>query len=200
MKGGASLRLQWIPGHKDVPGNEQADKAAKETATLIGPIEKPQIRFLSAVSSRINLLLEQLWKSRWERSTKGRHLFNLTPKPTRAVRRLHAGVPKAHSSLSIQLRTGKVGFNAFLHERQVPGFISPRCDCDLGIMTVRHTLLICPRWRELRQRYLAWLKTSDIRQLLNTPKGLKAAVRFILATNLLPQFQRVAREEQEIRS
>ena len=67
-------------------------------------------------------------------------------------------------------------------------------------MTVRHTLLICPRWRELRQRYLARLKTSDIRQLLNTPKGLKAAVRFILATNLLPQFQRVAREEQEIRS
>ena len=66
-------------------------------------------------------------------------------------------------------------------------------------MTVQYVLLVCPQWKELRQRYLARLQTSDIRQLLNTPKGSKAAIDFVLATNLLPQFQRVAREEQAVR-
>ena len=172
----------------------------KEAATQISPSEKPQIRFLSAIYFLNKSLLEPTWKSRWERNLKSRHLFNLTPGPTRAVHKLHTGVLKAYSSLIVQLRIGKIGFNAFLHERRVPDAISPRCDCDLGIMTVYHVLLICPRWRELRQRFLAWLKTSDLRQLLNTTKGLKAVVQFTLATDLLPQFQRIAREEQENRS
>jgi len=30
---GATVRLNWVPGHKDVPGNELADSLAKE-ATL----------------------------------------------------------------------------------------------------------------------------------------------------------------------
>jgi len=101
----------------------------------IGPYEEPQVRFLSAVYTLDRPLLEQSWKTRWERSSKGRHLFHLIPEPTRAVRKLHAGVSKAYSSLIVQLRTGTVGFNASLHERRVPGVISPRCDCDFGTMS-----------------------------------------------------------------
>jgi hypothetical protein len=63
-------------------------------------------------------------------------------------------------------------------------------------MTVRHVLLTCPKWKGNRQRHLARLKTSDIRQILNTPDGSKAAAQFILATDLLPQFHRIACEEQ----
>jgi ribonuclease HI/exonuclease III len=192
---GVPLKLQWVPGHKGIPGNEEADKAAKESATLIGPHEKPSIRYLSAIYSLVRSLLGKVWKTRWKTSIKGRHLFELTPEPTRAVRKLHAGVPKAISALITQLRTGKIGFNAFLHNRRVPGFTTSRCDCDLGAMTVRHVLLTCPKWKGNRQRYLARLKTSDIRQILNTPDGSKAAAQFILATDLLPQFHRITCEE-----
>ena len=115
-----------------------------------------------------------------------------------ATRKLYAGAPKAHNALITQLRTGKIGFNAFLYKRKVPGFDHPRCACDLGTMTVRHVLLSCLRWRNLRQQHLARFKTSDIRQLLNTPDGVKATTQFILATNLLPQFRRIAREEQGV--
>ena len=142
---GVSLKLQWVPGHKGIPGNEEADKAAKESASLIGPYEKPPIRYLSTVHSLVRPLLEKAWKARWKTSIKGRHLFELTPEPSRAVRKLHAGVTKAISALITQLRTGKIGFNAFLHDRRAPGFTTPQCDCDLGVMTVRHVLLTCPR-------------------------------------------------------
>ena len=52
------------------------------------------------------------------------------------------------TSLLVQLRTGKIGFNAFLHARKVPMVLSPRCPCGTGAgaMTVRHVLLACPTW------------------------------------------------------
>jgi hypothetical protein len=139
------------------------------------------------------------WDSRWNGGKKGRYTYRLTPQPTLETRTLYADLPKGQGAVLAQLRTGKIGFNAFLYERRVPTVLSPRCACDLGTMTVQHILLICSTWTTLRSRYLAELKTLDIRKILNSIKGSKAAVQFILATNLLPQFQRVACEEQETR-
>ena len=176
MSNGAVLRLQWAPGHRDITGNEKADSAAKKAAKMIGPIKKPQIRYLSAVySTLVQPLVNQIWKARWAKSLKGRHLFHLTPEPTRATHKLYTGAPKAHNALITQLRTGKIGFNAFLHKRKVPGFDHPRSACDLGTMTVRHVLLSCLRWRDLRLQHLAQFKTSDTHQLLNTLDEVKAA-------------------------
>jgi len=66
-------------------------------------------------------------------------------------------------------------------------------------MTVLHILTVCPSWNHLRRRFLHSLRTTDIRKILGTPKGIKAAVRFTLATNLLAQFSRITCEEQEER-
>ena len=66
-------------------------------------------------------------------------------------------------------------------------------------MTVRHVLLSCPTWAAQRQQYLARLRTLDLKKVLGTPEGIKAAVEFILATNILAQFSRIAREEQDNR-
>ena len=66
-------------------------------------------------------------------------------------------------------------------------------------MTVRHVLLSCPTWVAQRPQYLARLRTLDLRKVLSTPEGAKAAVEFILATNILAQFTSVAREEQDNR-
>jgi len=84
-----------VIGHKGIPGNEEADKAAKGSAKQIWPYEKPRVRFSSAVYALDRPLLGQSRKTSWERSSKGRHLFHLTPEPTRAVCKLHAGVSKA---------------------------------------------------------------------------------------------------------
>ena len=67
--------------------------------------------------------------------------------------------------------------------------------CGYGIITVRHVLLSCPKWAAQRHQYLARLHTLDLKKVLNTSEGVKAAVEFVLATNILAQFTRVAREE-----
>ena len=196
---GREVRFQWIPAHRGTEGNEAADKRAKEMAEMIGPLNKAPIRYLSAVSSLLKGPSKASWDSRWNSGEKGRFTFRLTPQPSLATRRLYAGLSKGQSAILAQLRTGKIGFNAFLYERWVPTVLSPCCACDLGAMTVYHILLTCPTWTTLRSRYLAKLETSDIRKILNSTEGSKAAVQFTLATNLLPQFQRVACEEQETR-
>ena len=180
-------------------GNEEADKAAKAAAGFIGPCTRPPIRYLSAVCSAALRPAKALWEARWTHSSKGRYTFRLTPRPAPTTRMLYAGLSKGRSALATQLRTGKIGFNAFLHERRVPSVLTPRCQCGLGDMTVIHVLLACPSWSSLRRRFLNALRTTDIRKILGTPEGIKAAVRFTLATHLLPQFERLAQEEQETR-
>jgi len=197
--GSQNTRFQWVPGHKGVEGNEKADIAAKRAANAIGPHNRPPIRFLSAIYPSFKKRVKTEWEDRWTRSNKGRNLHRLSPAPSPATRMLFTRLPKAESTLAVQLRTGKIGFNAFLYERQVPSVPSPRCHCGLGSMTVLHILTVCPSWNHLRRRFLHSLRTTDIRKILGTPKGIKAAVRFTLAINLLAQFSRITCEEQEER-
>jgi hypothetical protein len=193
---GISTILRWIPGHSGIQGNEIADQIAGNATSLIGPHEEPAIRYLSAIKASVKARLLSQWESRWKECMKGRTSAYFTPEPSKAVRKLHAGRKKEMSSLLVQLRTEKIGFNAFLYERKVPTVLSPRCPRGSGAMTVRHVLLVCPTWSALRTRLLGELRTSDIRVILNSTTGATAATRFILHTNLLDQFRLVAREAQ----
>jgi hypothetical protein len=103
------------------------------------------------------------------------------------VRKLHAGRLKPESAILTQLRTGKIGFNAFLYERGVPGVWSGRCTCERGAMTVRHVLLICPTWQDIRQSI--GLLRKNLRWALTTREGASKAIKFILRTGLLEQFK-----------
>jgi hypothetical protein len=195
---GITLLLRWIPGHARINGNEIADSRAKQAAALIGPMGPPPIRYLSAVYGLLRQRTTAEWKRRWAQGSKGGHVRQLNAEPSRAIRTLHAGREKAHSSILTQLRTGKIGFNAFLYQRRVPTVYSPQCACGLGAMTVRHVLFTCPQWTELREEHIRPLRSTNLRTLLNSAKGCNAAVRFILRSQLLEQFKGIAREAPAI--
>jgi hypothetical protein len=104
----------------------------------------------------------------------------------------HKGLKKLESSLLTQLRTEKIGFNAFLYEMRVQEVLSPNCECASESMTVEHVLLKCPRWNAERAELIAPLRTSRITKILTTRAGGKAAVRLVQRTKLLSQFRAAA--------
>src|SRR5271155_1577615 len=53
------------------------------------------------------------------------------------------GASKVTSSLITQIRAEKIGLNAFLHNRQVPGYTAP-CNCGWPRQTAKHILWFCP--------------------------------------------------------
>ena len=151
---------------------------------------------LATVRKSIASLYRTGWKERWEKGKKGAHSRMLQPQLQRQVLALHKGLRRPQSSLIIQLRTGKIGFRAFLHQRRVPGRNDPNC-VGGEEMTVTHVLLKCAEWKELRDEALEGQKRSSLRELLGTRKGCLAAARLIQKTELLAQFQKVDLEGEE---
>ena len=104
---------------------------------------------------------------------------------------------KHESALLTQLRTGKVGFNAFLHSMRVPDVRGPECDCQEGDMTVEHVLLKCPQWNTERAELINPLRTNNLKRILTTKSGGKAATRFVRRIGILDQFRTVVEQRRE---
>src|SRR5438105_4116656 len=56
----------------------------------------------------------------------------------------HKGLRKHESSMLTQIRTGKVGLKAFLHQHWVPGILTPQCSCEEADETPQHLFVDCP--------------------------------------------------------
>jgi hypothetical protein len=67
-----------------------------------------------------------------------------------------------------------------------------------GAMTVKHVLLICPRWQHIRQEI--GLERRDIRWALTTREGASLVIKLVLKTGLLEQFQLYAGSVGKTRS
>jgi hypothetical protein len=87
------------------------------------------------------------WKDRWEKSDKGRAIATYYSQPTAEALELYRGRTKPFSSILVQLRTEKIGLNAFLKNARVPG-IEALCECQEEKETVEHFLFKCPRWED----------------------------------------------------
>ena len=100
-------------------------------------------------------------------------------------------IKKHESALLTQLRIGKVGFNAFLHSMRVPDIQGPECDYQEEDMTVEHVLLKCPQWNTERVELISPLCTNNLKRILTTKSGRKAATRFVRRIGILDQFRTV---------
>ena len=99
----------------------------------------------------------------------------------------HKMLRKAESSIAIQMRSGKIGLNAFLSRMKVPG-ANPDCECGWRKQDAKHVLLFCPRSREGRPRLLAEAGTEDFQTMLTSTRGVRAAARWMVKSRWLSSF------------
>jgi hypothetical protein len=108
-------------------------------------------------------------------------------------------LPKPLSSIIVQMRTEKIGLKWFLSQWKVPDVTSADCECGRGNQTVRHVLLACPMFNDLRRE--VWNEGTTrparmgLREILNTPKLARKAASFMIQTRLLGQFGAVLQNE-----
>lgn len=180
---GWNMRLQWLPGHVGVEGNEKADEQAKmatamevvgeeEATTSTGPtmtLVRRELRKAAAVefaSGKATGLKKVIWRYNPEGS-----------------RKRHRGLCRAQTSLLTQIRTGHCGVEEYRYQRTHN--TSPRCACGHPRETRWHVMLECPRWkeerRELRETIGRAAASTSIMLDSDHPPTTRAVLRFLAA-------------------
>ena len=217
-KRGCSVELQWVPAHMDVPGNEKADREAKEATgwrerithgrqterdtSITAPAILNPLRLLTAIKTAVKTRATEKWRKAWSDSKRGATLKIIQSQPSRDVLKLHENTQRWQSSLIVQMRTGKIGLRDFLFRRWIPGVEDGRCKCKEGLQTVRHVLTKCREFGDERKK--EWGSKAreaggeGVRLDDMLMKGVNAvrAARFMKTTGLLGQYQSVQEEDQ----
>ena len=83
---------------------------------------------------------------------------------------------------------GKNGLVYFLFTIHASRRMDASCEYGQRKQDAAYILVSCPLFAELRTGLIAKTGTTNYRQILFTKRGIRAAARFIIATDLLPQF------------
>ena len=168
-----SITLQWIPGHSDIPGNEYADKLAKEGTQKDQP-SKPCSN--STVKQILRNNFREVWFNRWATGSTGRVMYSEMNKP-----RPHDKInllSRPDQCIIFQFRTGHCKLNSHLN-RFNPEH-PPLCrNCNHPHETVQHVLFDCQKLEDYRKQLLPQQPTignvlyGPLTQLRNTCKFIR---------------------------
>lgn len=150
------LTMSWVSEHHRVEGNEAVDAEAKKAAEGHLSKEKrlpvllrgaPLPHSISAIRQAYQHALKGKWRAKWEKSPRFTRLnkFNDTLPSNRFLKSINE-LSQSHSSIIIQLRSGHVPLNRYLH--RIGKSDSASCEqCQDGDEMVQHFILECPAYQ-----------------------------------------------------
>ena len=154
-----SVKLQWVPAHRGIRGNEMAERLAKEGSKM----DQPPVH-LSFQESKA------LIKNRWNtKATCSQRDY----KPHQDA--LHL-LTRNQQTTIFRLRTGHCRLKA--HMRRIGVAESAGCECGEGDQTPEHILQDCPRLS--KQRLQTWPLPTDLStKLWGSKQDLERTTSFL---------------------
>jgi ribonuclease HI len=192
---GIKIKVKWVPGHRDVEGNEQADEEAKRAVTG-GSNDKRRLpktlrttlpHSKSAIIWTHNDKLKRAAQKGWEASKRYNRMRRTDPStPSHKHIDLITKLPRKLASILTQLRTGHAPLAKHLF--RLGKVNSPICPaCLQNDETVQHLLLHCPAHQTARQtlRSSTGGRNIDVTRILTSTKTLRALFKFLAETRRL---------------
>jgi len=152
------VTIQWIPSHCGIPGNEKADRLAKEGAAEAQP------EVLITYQQKKNII-----KS-----------IRMGPAPTRDE---YHDLSRPEQVIILRLRTGHNRLRYHMHTKLKMGNTA-MCTCGQAPQTAEHILQECPTYERIRRAH--WPSETSLKEKLYGPKyEQKKTALFIQETELL---------------
>jgi ribonuclease HI len=172
---GNSIVFVWVPGHTGIRGNELADSTARRA--LCRPVIDYNLVTSADLKTHFRELIRSKWKELWH---------NTTNNKLRGIKEVTSAWPTSIRSCrreEVVLTRLRIGHCALTHAYLFTAErIPPRCDiCDMPL-TVKHLLVECIKYRDLREKYRLM---EDLHQLLgNEPDMINQVLKFLTFSGL----------------
>jgi ribonuclease HI len=160
--------IQFIPGHKNLRGNEMADlaaKAAHNNCLIVSANLSKEEKMREIVAA-----LYKVWQTEWTNGMqvtgKGMKLANVRDKV--GCWSWAFNQSRVIETVMAKLRLGHVGLNQHLHRFGMTD--SDLCRCG-AIETITHFLIECPRYNRDRQQLLNKLRKINVQMSIKNMLG-----------------------------